>query len=504
MENLHRKSAVQLRGMIASKQISSREVTEHFIDRIEEVNPIINAVVLKFYEEARKKADAADAATAKGETIGRLHGVPFTIKECFDYPGSPSTLGVLARKNDQPTGTDAYIEALMREGGIVLGKTNVPQLLIFIESVNRVYGRTKNPINPNFTCGGSSGGEGAIVGAFASPVGVGSDIGGSVRFPAAFCGACSIKPTMWRTPDLTRYGERRLEGSIQSVAGVLAHYAEDLDLFLRIIDEQAAQSREPKPLADYRRVDVSRMKIGYFLSDGIFEPMPAVQRAVREAAEKLKAAGAEVHEFAPPDPAYAEEIFMRILTTDDARLFSAVLNGEKPLPQLRNMFLLAQASPVKRRALSRAAAFLGQKSATRLIQYFGGRGAEHLRAWAEKQAAYRQEFTAAMDRENLDALIGPVCALPAFLHDSVDKVGLGGTYTLLYNVLGFPAGVARVSEVKKEEAVGRRAGFDVQQRIAAKTEKLSEGLPLAVQIAARPWREDIVLALIEVLHTRKT
>jgi fatty acid amide hydrolase len=109
-----------------------------------------------------------------------------------------------------------------------------------------------------------------------------------------------------------------------------------------------------------------------------------------------------------------------------------------------------------------------------------------------------------MDRENLDALIGPVCALPAFLHDSVDKVGLGGTYTLLYNVLGFPAGVARISEVKKEEAVGRRAGFDVQQRIAAKTEKLSEGLPLAVQIAARPWREDIVLALIEVLHTRKT
>jgi fatty acid amide hydrolase len=358
MENLHRKSAVQLRGMIASKQISSREVIEHFIDRIEEVNPIINAVVLKFYEEALKKADAADAATAKGETTGRLHGVPFTIKECFDYPGSPSTLGVLARKNDQPTGTDAYIEALMREGGIVLGKTNVPQLLIFIESVNRVYGRTKNPINPNFTCGGSSGGEGAIVGAFASPVGVGSDIGGSVRFPAAFCGACSIKPTMWRTPDLTRYGERRLEGSIQSVAGVLAHYAEDLDLFLRIIDEQAAQSREPKPLADYRRVDVSRMRIGYFLSDGIFEPMPAVQRAVREAAEKLKAAGAEVHEFAPPDPAYAEEIFMRILTTDDARLFSAVLTAKSLCRSSETCFCSrrlrpSSAAPQPRGSLSR-------------------------------------------------------------------------------------------------------------------------------------------------------
>src|SRR5215203_830419 len=111
MENLHQKSAVELLNLISSKQLASREVTQYFIDRIEEVNPKINAVVLKFYDEALKKADAADARTAKGEASGRLHGLPFTIKECFDYPGSPSTLGVLARKNDQPPGTDAYIEA---------------------------------------------------------------------------------------------------------------------------------------------------------------------------------------------------------------------------------------------------------------------------------------------------------------------------------------------------------------------------------------------------------
>src|SRR5262249_1605178 len=154
-----------------------------------------------FYDEALAKADRADAALSNGEKIGRLHGLPFTIKECFDYLGTPSTLGVVARKDDRPVENDAYIEALMNEGGIVLGKTNVPQLLIFSESDNRVYGKTNNPHNPYFTCGGSSGGEGAIIGAGASPVGIGSDIGGSVRFPAAFCGICSIKPTMWRTPD---------------------------------------------------------------------------------------------------------------------------------------------------------------------------------------------------------------------------------------------------------------------------------------------------------------
>src|SRR5215213_41286 len=503
MENLHQKSAVELLNLIETKQLSSRAVTQYFIDRIERVNTEINAVVLKFYDEALAKADAADAALANGERLGRLHGLPFTIKECFDYPGSPSTLGVLARKNDQPPGTDAYVEALMKEGGIVLGKTNVPQLLIFIESANRVYGKTNNPINANFTCGGSSGGEGAVIGAGASPVGVGSDIGGSVRFPAAFCGICSIKPTMWRTPDLTRYGETTFEGPIGSVAGVLGNYAEDLDLFLRIINESAAKTRQVEPLRDFKTVDVSRLKVGYYLSDGIFEPMPAVKRGVLEAVEKLKAAGAEVIEFEPPQLNLAEEIFLRILTTDDAALFTKVLDGEKPMPQLKKMFMLAQASPAKRKAIGSAARLFGQKNVTRLIPYFGGKGAEHLREWAQKQAVYRAEFLAAMDTEKLDAIIGPVCALPAFLHNSVDKVGLGGTYTLLYNVLGFPAGVARISEVKKEEAVGRKLSFDLLEYAATKTQTLAEGLPLAAQIAARPWREDMVLALINNLHTRK-
>lgn len=488
--------------LIETKTVSSREVTQYFIDRIEEVNPKINAVVLKFYDEALKKADAADAFLVKGEKLGRLHGLPFTIKECFDYPGSPSTLGVLARKNDQPTETDAYVEALMREGGIVLGKTNVPQLLIFIEAANRVYGKTNNPINANFTCGGSSGGEGSIIGAGASPVGIGSDIGGSVRFPAAFCGICSIKPTMWRTPDLTRYGASALEGPIGSVAGVLANFAADLDLFLRIINESAAQRREIEPLQDYKNVDVSKLRIGYFLSDGIFEPMPAVKRGVQEAVEKLKSSGADVSEFKPPKSHYAEEIFLRILCTDDAKLFTTVLEGEKPMPQLKNMFILAQASPFKRKAIKSVAKIFGQKSISRLIPYFGGKGARHLREWAAKQAAYRAEFLAAMDVENLDAIISPVSALPAFLHDSTDTIGLGGSYTLLYNVLGFPAGVARISEVKKEEAVSRKAGLDLRDRTAAKTEKLTEGLPLSVQIAARPWHEDVVLALIESLHKR--
>lgn len=498
MKNLHEKSAVQILKLIETKEVSSREVTQHFIDRIETVNPKINAVVLKFYDEALKKADEAN----KSEKRGRLHGLPFTIKECFDYAGTPSTLGVLARKNDAPKENDAYIQAFMDEGGIVLGKTNVPQLLVFIESDNRVYGKTNNPINPKFTCGGSSGGEGAIVGAGASPVGIGSDIGGSLRFPAAFCGICSIKPTMQRIPDLTRYPNERLQGAINPVAGILANHAEDLDLFLQIMNSAAAKFQTVKPLQDYKNIDVSKLKIGYFYSDGFFEPMTAVKRGVTESIEKLKSTGAEVVEFQPPRFQFAEEIFYRLMTANGGELYREILQGEKPVPQLKNMMMLSKASKRQLKLIKQAAKLFGQKSVVRLIDYFGGKGNDFLRTWATNQAAYQKEFLAAMEAENIDAIISPTCALPAFLHNSTDKIGLGGNYTILYNVLGFPAGVARVSEVQKSEAIGRKAGLDLRDRTAAKTEKMSAGLPLAVQIAAKPWREDVVLSLIKCLHKK--
>lgn len=494
-------SAAAIARMVRSKEVSSREVTEHFIGRIDEVNPAINAVVIDFFARARAAADRADAAVSAGEKLGRIHGVPFTIKECFDYLDSPSTLGVLARRNDRPPADDKYIAALMREGGIVLGKTNVPQLLIFIESVNRVYGRTNNPRNHKFTCGGSSGGEGAIVAAGGSPVGIGSDIGGSVRFPAAFCGVCSIKPTMRRTPDLTRYGESALTGPIGSVAGVIANHAEDLELFLSIIDE-AAQSE--RPLGRFSEVDPAGLRVGFYESDGILDAMPAVRRGVREAAEKLRPQVREVVEFKPPSFHVAEEIFYRLMTFDKGRLFTEVLGDEKPLLQLRNLFMILQRGPKFHAFAKSLAAAFGQPALARAIGYFGGEGEAFLREWAEKQEDYRQQFLAAMDAQGVDAVLGPVCAVPAFLHDTTDRIGLGGTYTLLYNVLGFPAGVARISEVRGDEAVPRSAGLDLTKRAAAASEKLSAGLPLAVQIAARPWREDIVLALIEKLHVRQT
>lgn len=493
---INRLSATEIVAKIKSGELRSREVTEHFIARIEAVNPKINAVVIDFFERARAAADAADTAVRSGDPLGQLHGLPFTIKECFDFEDSPSTLGVLARKNDRPTANDKYVAALEAEGGIVLGKTNVPQLLIFIEAENRVYGRTNNPINRDFSCGGSSGGEGAIVGAGGSPVGVGSDIGGSVRFPAAFCGACSIKPTMWRTPDLTRYGETILEGPINSVAGVIANHADDLELFLTIMNE-AIKSRPIPPVSE---VETESLRVGYFVSDGMVDPAPAIGRGVLESAETLRESGVDVVEFKAPSFEFAEEIFYRLLTVNEGKIFTDVLGHEPPMPQLKNLMTLLKAGSGTRSAARTIAKAFGQRSLNRVLGYFGGKGDEFIAEWARRQEEYRQEFLTAMDDQGVDAILSPVCALPAFLHRSTDKVGLGGTYTLLYNVLGFPSGVARVSTVGTDEAVGRKAGADLAMRAISKAEEKSAGLPVAVQIAARPWREDIVLKLIGELH----
>jgi fatty acid amide hydrolase len=500
MENLHEKSAVELLQLIETKEVSSRDVTQHFINRIEEVNPAINAVVIKLYDEALKKAEAADESLAKNGKLGKIHGLPFTIKECLDYAGTPSTLGVEARRNDRPTTNDLYVEALQNQGGIVLGKTNVPQLMVFIECTNRVYGTTNNPQNHKFSPGGSSGGEGAIVGAKASPFGIGTDIGGSVRFPAAFCGACSIKPTMWRTFDQTRFGDKTFSGPIMPVAGVIANHAEDLPLILDIMNDAAATRWETKPLLDHKNIDVSKLKVGYYTSDGFLEPMNAVKRGVLESVEKLRSLATEVVEFQPPKFEFCEEIFYRILTVDGVKNFYTLLDGEKPVKQLKDMMAMASAPSWKRNAVITLAGIFGQKNLPRLLSYFGGEGEEFLKTWGKERENYQRLLESSMDAAGIDAILSPMAALPAFLQNSVDKIGLGGNYAILYNVSGFPAGVARVGEVRENEAVARKTSLDLVERKVAQIESMSAGLPLSVQIAAKPWREDIVFSLIEKLH----
>lgn len=505
MDKINNLSATQLLQLIDKGEVSSRQVTQHFIDKIKQHDPSINAVVVPLFEQALKEADYADELFKQGKRTGKLHGLPITIKESLDLKGTASTLGVMRRKNDIRQNTDEYIAALQREGAIILGKTNVAQLLMYLESCNPVYGVTNNPYNTKHTCGGSSGGEGAVIAYGGSPIGIGTDIGGSIRIPAAFCGVCSIKPTMQRIPDLCRFIDNPPKISINSVTGVLGNSADDLQLILEIINEEASKKNSNRPLKNFKDVDITKLKVGYFISDGLFEPMPAIKRSVLESVEQLKKAGVQVTEFIPPNLAEAEELFFKILSADNGVLFTQNLQKEKAMPQVAGLLMLSKVSPFVRSILSGLTSLLGQKSINRIIPYFGGKGENYRKEYAEKQKIFTVKYETAMNNSaigKLDAVISPVCALPAFLHNTADKVGLGGIYTAQYNVTGFPAGVATVSKVKPEEARGRKTTADLSIKTASKIEASSAGLPLAVQIAARHWDEHIVIALINLLHRR--
>jgi len=314
MINLNKKSATSILKLIDTGELTSRSVVEYFIAKIKLVNPSLNAVVIELFSDALNHADKADALFKKGERLGMLHGLPFTIKECLDLLGTPSTFGLLRRQEDFPLSTDIYVEALQKEGAIILGKTNVSQLLLSIESQNPVYGITNNPHSSKHTAGGSSGGEGAIISAGGSPIGLGTDIGGSVRIPAAFNGICGLKPTSERAIDQARFLDRPIDLPIKSVTGILANHAEDLQLFLDVIN--TASVEEKPPLKNFREVDCSKLKVGYILSDNLFEPANSVKRGILESIKKLNSLGVETTLFEPPNLAEAEEIYTKILSAD--------------------------------------------------------------------------------------------------------------------------------------------------------------------------------------------
>lgn len=228
--------AAQLAGQVRSRDLSASEVLEAHIETIEALNPSLNAIVLPLFESARAEAADIDERLARGEAVGPLAGVPVTIKELFDVAGTPSSLGLEGR--DQPAEQDDPLVTRLRDAGaLAIGKTNLAQLVIFVESDNPVYGRTDNPWDLERTPGGSSGGEGAAVVSGCSALGLGSDVGGSVRVPAHFSGICGLKPTSGRLPLESRIHANFFphQDAIVDQPGPFAREVADVDLGYRVL-----------------------------------------------------------------------------------------------------------------------------------------------------------------------------------------------------------------------------------------------------------------------------
>src|SRR5436190_5315471 len=255
---------------IRKREISSVELIAAHIERIEQVNPAINAVTDLLADSALRQAEAADTMLADGKAYGPLHGVPFSVKDSIDIEGRTTTAGTIGRKNAPSAVQDAtLVQRLRSAGGIPIAKTNLPDLLFAFETDNLIFGRSNNPYDLSRTPGGSSGGESALIAAGGSPLGLGSDALGSVRVPAAFCGIASIKPTSGRLP---RTGHVPAAGGWAEALwqiGPMARHVEDLSLAMRLLSDEDDHDFSSPPVPLFETEQLHQMRVAFFTYNGI-------------------------------------------------------------------------------------------------------------------------------------------------------------------------------------------------------------------------------------------
>jgi fatty acid amide hydrolase 2 len=318
--SLTERSALELAAAIRSREISARDAVEAHIERIERVNRVINAVVVERFDAARADADAADARIAAADPAAELPpflGVPCTIKESLGIEGLPQSAGVVARDGCAAPRTPTIVARLREAGAIPLGLTNTSELTLWVETENRLYGRTNNPYDRRRTAGGSSGGEGAIIGAGASPIGLGTDFGGSIRLPAFFNGVFGHKPSAGLVPMTGHYPPPGGASASFAVAGPLARRAEDLAPLLRTIAGPDGEDEQTQPLEVGDPADVSLDGLRVVVSEsGTLGPTgPELAQARERAAGALAAAGARLERVSTKSMRRAFELYLATLAT---------------------------------------------------------------------------------------------------------------------------------------------------------------------------------------------
>ncbi len=446
-DDLLSKSASEIARLIASKAVTAVEVVKACYARIDAVNPKINAVVMQCRERALAEAEQADLMLAAGKSLGPLHGVPFTVKDSFDTAGVVSTGGTLGRKTFIP-GKDATVVARARAAGaILLGKTNTPEFTLGgggKGTLNLVYGVTSNPYNVAYQPSGSSGGAGAIVAAGGAYFDIGSDYGGSIRGPAYANGIAGIKPTLGRVPrtgHIVGYG-----GAFDSFqeTGPLARKVEDIALLLPILagPDNWDATMAPVPMGDPAAVDLKKLRVAFYTSNGLMDPTPEVQAVVKQCVAYFKSLGCKITEDKPPKMGELAEIRGKFNGAD----------GREHIRRLLKLHGTTQASP----GLNVSGEVLSSADFTRLC--------EEMDAIKSQQLAWFEQY---------DLIICPASQRAPIRHDFVQAAELRSksSYTSQYNTTGWPAGVVR-----------------------AATSKDDPGLPLGIQVVAQPWRDDVVIA----------
>jgi amidase len=298
-------SATKLAELIRARAASPVEVVEAYLRRIEELNPQLNAIVA-VAPDVLAQARAAEVRIMRGESMGALDGVPLTVKDTIDTKGLRTTSGAIPRARNVPHEDAEAVARLKAAGAIVLGKTNVSEMALTYESDNPVFGRTNNPHDLSLTAGGSSGGEAAAISACLSPAGLGSDMSGSIRIPAHFCGIAGLKPTTGLVPCAGHFPPTTGPYSLGAALGPMARTVADLALILNVVAGFNGRESVSAPVAR-RAQEISRPKlllrgwrVAWYTDDGVSPVTESTRGAVQSAVGALEEAGLSVSEQLPP------------------------------------------------------------------------------------------------------------------------------------------------------------------------------------------------------------
>ena len=496
---------------LASSELTAIEATEAAIRRMESTQPNLRAMTVILSDEAREAAASADRqleqCRADATAAPDLCGMPITIKDCFDVVGTAATLGIGNRTKNLAEYDSPLVSRLRQAGAVLLGKTNVPQAMLLHCCDNPVFGRTLHPTDPGRGPGGSSGGEAAIVAAGGSCMGLASDLGGSIRQPAHACGLVGFKPTSRR---LTSLGSHRCLQGMNAIAidpGPIANTVSDADLMMRALvgDRDGAQPDELyQPWRDYRKVDVAKLTVVACPSDGWFAASPPCQRAVCEAAAALGEAGVGVHTVALESTAEAMRLYFGLVSADGFRSVRRLLRGNAIDWQIRRQGWFACLPRPLRRVAALGLRLFGQRWLADLLSLSGPRSADAYWQLTSGAKHYANQFWDNLDKQvgrRVDAVILPPHALPALKHGTALDLLPAASYCYLANLIGAPAGVVPWTMVFEDEQHYPSAyQVDLVNRLANHTMVGSAGLPIGVQVVARPWADEIALAVMAKLE----
>ncbi|GMV16633.1 MAG: amidase [Polyangiaceae bacterium] len=466
MDPIVRMSATELAGRIRTKELGPVEVAEAHIRRVEQVNPALNAVVAERFDKALDESRAAEARLMRtpAAELPPLFGVPCTIKDFYAVEGLPQTGGLWLRKDAIATEDAVVVRRVRDAGAIVLGVTNVPEGGLWLESHNRVYGRSNNPWDLRRTPGGSSGGEGAIVAAGGSAFGMGSDIGGSIRLPAAFCGVAGHKPTGRMVPSTGHWPP--LEGALRGylACGPIARRVDDLIAVWKLVaGPDAAGFTQAWELGDPAAVDLTGVSV-FPLHEGGVKVEPALGAALDRSAHLLERRGARIERLRPDLLREAIWVWGAMMSAEEGPSYAELVSGDRDMSVLRELMKLPLGR--SRHTGPVLALILGE----RLMKRF-----------PSKQNQRLLELGRSLGREIEDTLgdrgviLHPPYSRSAPRHGAPLLRPLDPGFTAIFNVLELPA-----TQVP--------TGLD------------SRGLPVGVQVVGARGRDHLCLAVAKALE----